>query len=113
LICGFPSFPLLVFTTNTPLAPGFFSQQSSGQPGKDASDFFIRGVSSLNADGNKPLIIVDDVQYTYEQLSQINVNEKTHIDLWFPFFSSSCFHNQYSIGTFNTINSSCRSIFQD
>ena len=26
--------------------PGFFSQQSSGQPGKDASDFFIRGVSS-------------------------------------------------------------------
>lgn len=44
--------------------PGFFSQQSSGQPGKDASDFFIRGVSSLNADGNKPLIIVDDVQYT-------------------------------------------------
>ena len=40
--------------------PGFFSQQSSGQPGKDASDFFIRGVSSLNADGNKPLIIVDE-----------------------------------------------------
>ena len=38
---------------------------------------------------------------------------QTHIDLWFPFFSSSCFHNQYSIGTFDTINSSCRSIFQD
>ena len=55
--------------------PGFFSQQSSGQPGKDASDFFIRGVSSLNSDGNKPLIIVDDVEYSYEQLSQINVNE--------------------------------------
>lgn len=55
--------------------PGFFSQQRSGQPGKDASDFFIRGVSSLNGDGNKPLIIVDDVEYTYEQLSQINVNE--------------------------------------
>ena len=31
--------------------PGFFSQQTSGQPGKDASDFFIRGVSSLNDDG--------------------------------------------------------------
>lgn len=55
--------------------PGFFSQQSSGQPGKDASDFFIRGVSSLNPDGNKPLIIVDDVEYTYDQLQQINVNE--------------------------------------
>lgn len=55
--------------------PGFFSQQRSGQPGKDASDFFIRGVSSLNGDGNKPLIIVDDIEYSYEQLSQINVNE--------------------------------------
>lgn len=55
--------------------PGFFSQQSSGQPGKDASDFYIRGVSSLNPAGNKPLIIVDDVEYTYDQLQQINVNE--------------------------------------
>ncbi|WPU96393.1 TonB-dependent receptor [Mucilaginibacter sabulilitoris] len=55
--------------------PGFFSQQGSGQPGKDASDFFIRGVSSLNSDGNKPLIIVDDIEYTYDQLQQINVNE--------------------------------------
>ena len=55
--------------------PGFFSQQTSGQPGKDASDFFIRGVSSLNANGNQPLIIVDDIQYTYDQLQQINVNE--------------------------------------
>lgn len=61
--------------------PGFFSQQKSGQPGKDASDFFIRGVSSLNSDGNKPLIIVDDVQYTYDQLSQINVNEIESISI--------------------------------
>ena len=61
--------------------PGFFSQQTSGQPGKDASDFFIRGVSSLNSDGNKPLIIVDDMQYTYEQLSQINVNEIESISI--------------------------------
>jgi TonB-linked SusC/RagA family outer membrane protein len=55
--------------------PGVFSVQRGGQPGKDASDFFIRGISSLNPDGNKPLIIVDDIEYTYEQLSQINVNE--------------------------------------
>lgn len=61
--------------------PGFFSQQRSGQPGKDASDFFIRGVSSLNPDGNKPLIIVDDIEYTYEQLSQINVNEIESISI--------------------------------
>lgn len=62
--------------------PGFFSQQRTGQPGKDASDFFIRGVSSLNTgDGNKPLIIVDDVEFSYEQLSQINVNEIESISI--------------------------------
>ncbi len=61
--------------------PGFFSVQRGGQPGRDASDFFIRGVSSLNPDGNKPLIIVDDIQYTYEQLSQINVNEIESISI--------------------------------
>ncbi|RYY36141.1 MAG: TonB-dependent receptor, partial [Sphingobacteriaceae bacterium] len=55
--------------------PGFFSQQTSGQPGRDASDFFIRGKSSLNPTGNQPLIIVDDIEYTYSQLQQINVNE--------------------------------------
>lgn len=61
--------------------PGFVSMQRSGQPGKDASDFFIRGVSSLNSDGNKPLIIVDDIEYTYDQLQQINVNEIESISI--------------------------------
>lgn len=61
--------------------PGFVSQQRSGQPGRDASDFFIRGISSLNAEGNRPLIIVDDIEYTYEQLSQINVNEIESISI--------------------------------
>jgi len=61
--------------------PGFISVQRSGQPGRDASDFYIRGVSSLNAEGNQPLIIVDDIEYTYEQLSQINVNEIESISI--------------------------------
>jgi TonB-linked SusC/RagA family outer membrane protein len=60
---------------------GFVSVQRSGQPGRDASDFFIRGVSSLNPDGNQPLIIVDDIEYTYSQLSQINVNEIESISI--------------------------------
>lgn len=54
--------------------PGFFSTQRSGQPGSDAADFFIRGVNSLNGD-NKPLIIVDDIEYDYAQLSQLSANE--------------------------------------
>ncbi|MDB5126482.1 TonB-dependent receptor [Mucilaginibacter sp.] len=61
--------------------PGFFSQQASGQPGKDASDFYIRGVSSLNPAGNQPLIIVDDIEYSYDQLQQINVNEVESISI--------------------------------
>ena len=60
--------------------PGFFSQQRSGQPGADAADFFIRGVNSLT-DDNKPLIIVDDVEYDYSQLSQLNVNEVESISI--------------------------------
>ncbi|MEH6309224.1 TonB-dependent receptor, partial [Olivibacter sp. CPCC 100613] len=61
--------------------PGFVSQQRSGQPGRDASDFFIRGVSSLNSEGNRPLIIVDDIEYSYDQLQQINVNEIESISI--------------------------------
>ena len=61
--------------------PGFFTQQRSGQPGHDASDYFIRGVSSLNPAGNQPLIVVDDIEYTYDQLAQINVNEIESISI--------------------------------
>jgi TonB-linked SusC/RagA family outer membrane protein len=56
-------------------APGFISQQRSGQPGRSGSEFFIRGVNSLSSDSQKPLIIVDDVEYTYDQVSQIDANE--------------------------------------
>lgn len=54
--------------------PGFFSTQRSGQPGADAADFYIRGVNSLSSD-NQPLIIVDDIEYTYAQVSQLSAAE--------------------------------------
>ena len=60
--------------------PGFFSQQRSGQPGSEAADFFIRGVNSINGD-NRPLIIVDDIEYDYTQLAQLNVNEIESISI--------------------------------
>jgi TonB-linked SusC/RagA family outer membrane protein len=56
-------------------APGFISQQRSGQPGRTGSDFYIRGVNSLSAESQKPLIIVDDVEYTYDQVAQLDANE--------------------------------------
>lgn len=60
---------------------GFVAVQRSGQPGRDASDFYIRGVSSLNPAANQPLILVDDIEYTYDQLMQINVQEIETITL--------------------------------
>ncbi|RYZ97058.1 MAG: hypothetical protein EOP47_22585, partial [Sphingobacteriaceae bacterium] len=42
--------------------------------GKDASDFFIKGITSDNST-EKPLIIVDDVVSSYADLQKMNVNE--------------------------------------
>ncbi|HEX8424805.1 TonB-dependent receptor [Hymenobacter sp.] len=54
--------------------PGFFAQQTSGRPGQDGAAFYIRGQSSYNGN-NQPLIIVDDIEYTYEQFSRLDPNE--------------------------------------
>jgi TonB-linked SusC/RagA family outer membrane protein len=54
--------------------PGFFSEQRSGQPGKDGAAFQIRGINSY-AGGTSPLIIVDDVEYTLDQVNQLDPNE--------------------------------------
>jgi TonB-linked SusC/RagA family outer membrane protein len=55
--------------------PGFFSQQTSGRPGADGATFYIRGVSSYNAGSTSPLIIVDDIEFSYDQFSRIDPNE--------------------------------------
>jgi TonB-linked SusC/RagA family outer membrane protein len=62
-------------------APGFISQQRSGQPGKSGAEFFIRGANSLNAESQRPLIIVDDVEYTYDQVAQLDANEMETVTL--------------------------------
>ncbi|WP_234736612.1 SusC/RagA family TonB-linked outer membrane protein [Tellurirhabdus bombi] len=54
--------------------PGFFSQQPSGRPGADGANFFIRGVSSYNGN-NRPLIIVDDIEFSYDQFARLDPNE--------------------------------------
>ncbi len=55
--------------------PGFFSQQSSGRPGNDGATFFIRGQSSYNNGSNTPLIIVDDIEFSYDQFARLDPNE--------------------------------------
>jgi TonB-linked SusC/RagA family outer membrane protein len=54
--------------------PGFVSQQKLGTPGGDGADFYIRGQSSY-AGTNQPLIIVDDVEFSYAQFSTLSANE--------------------------------------
>ncbi|MBC7888245.1 MAG: TonB-dependent receptor [Ferruginibacter sp.] len=54
--------------------PGLYSQQRSGRPGNDGAAFFIRGVSSFTG-ANEPLIIVDDIEYSYAQFAALDANE--------------------------------------
>lgn len=79
--------------------PGFFSVQRSGQPGLDASQFFIRGVSSyvgVNAangssssvagttalgSSNNALIIVDDIEYNMGDVQRLDPNEIESISI--------------------------------
>jgi len=60
--------------------PGFFSQQRGGQPGRDGASFQIRGINTY-AGGTTPLIIVDDVEYTSDQISQIDPNEVENLTI--------------------------------
>ena len=54
--------------------PGFTSQQRTGIPGKDGAAFFITGQSSFTGN-NQPLILVDDIEYSYDQFSRLDANE--------------------------------------
>ncbi|QKJ28775.1 TonB-dependent receptor [Mucilaginibacter mali] len=62
---------------------GFFSQQRGGRPGDDGADFYIRGVSTFNGTGSsqQPLILVDDIEYTYPDFSNIDPNEVQSISI--------------------------------
>jgi len=61
--------------------PGFFSQQTTGRPGADGATFYIRGQSSYNGGSNTPLIIVDDIEFTYEQFARIDPNEIENLSI--------------------------------
>ena len=48
--------------------PGVTSVQTSGQPGKDAAALYIRGVGSMSASSSSPLVLVDGVERSFEQI---------------------------------------------
>lgn len=55
--------------------PGLFQLQGSGQPGKDAADLFIRGVSTYANVSTAPLVLIDDVESDVATLSQLSPND--------------------------------------
>ena len=57
---------------------GVSSIQSSGQPGGDDPDVFIRGISTLNTMNAKPLYLVDGVERSF---FQIDLNEVENISI--------------------------------
>lgn len=50
------------------ILPGAATVQSTGQPGKDAAQIFIRGSGSLNSNRSAPLIMVDGVEREFTQI---------------------------------------------
>ena len=53
---------------------GVVSFQSSGEPGADNAQFFVRGVASFNGN-NGPLILIDGVQMTAEDLARLQPDD--------------------------------------
>ena len=53
---------------------GVIAFQRSGQPGADNSQFFIRGVTTLGYSAS-PLILVDNVELTANDLARLNVDD--------------------------------------
>lgn len=63
--------------------PGLFQIQGSGQPGRDAGEIFIRGISTFSgAEGaTQPLILIDDIESNMETLSALSPNEVESVSI--------------------------------
>lgn len=54
---------------------GVISYQRSGEPGEDNADFFIRGVTTFGTGRANPLILIDGVEMTKEDLSRLTTDD--------------------------------------
>jgi len=54
---------------------GMISYQTSGEPGHDDADFFIRGVTSFGTGKVDPLILVDNVEVTKSDLANLHPDD--------------------------------------
>lgn len=54
---------------------GLISYQRTGEPGQDNADFFIRGVTTFGTGKNNPLILIDGVEMTNEDLARLTTDD--------------------------------------
>lgn len=52
---------------------GVIAVQRSGEPGSDGSEFWIRGISSFKGTGIQPLVLVDGIERTLDDLSAAEI----------------------------------------
>lgn len=54
---------------------GIISQQISGEPGRDNADFFVRGVTTFNSNARGPLILIDNVELSSNDLARLQPDD--------------------------------------
>jgi TonB-dependent SusC/RagA subfamily outer membrane receptor len=54
---------------------GMISYQTSGEPGQDNAEFFIRGVTTFGTGKKDPLILIDNMEVTTDDLSRIHPDD--------------------------------------
>ncbi|MDR0865813.1 MAG: TonB-dependent receptor [Candidatus Symbiothrix sp.] len=54
---------------------GIISYQRSGEPGQDNADFFVRGITTFGNGKANPLILIDGVELTTDDLSRLNTDD--------------------------------------
>lgn len=59
--------------------PGLITVQRSGEPGRDKSDLYIRGIATLNS--TAPLVTIDGVQKDYSAITTLDPNEIENITI--------------------------------
>ena len=54
---------------------GVITQQLSGEPGQDNAEFFIRGVTTFNSNARGPLILIDNVELSANDLARLQPDD--------------------------------------
>lgn len=54
---------------------GLIAYQTSGEPGQDNAEFFVRGITSFGTGKVNPLILIDNVEVTTDDLSRMHPDD--------------------------------------